>query len=121
MQQRNRRMNDKELEKYQALLCNKRKRIGEQVAVLIQELADYSQPQSADSAFSLHMGDAASLTVGQEHIRIMLQQYYNVLQNIEAALNRIKDKTYGFCRITGKRIEKERLNAIPETDIANNI
>ena len=38
---------------------------------------------------------------------------YKFIQNLEAALVRIENKTYGICRVTGKLIPKERLRLVP--------
>jgi RNA polymerase-binding transcription factor DksA len=37
------------------------------------------------------------------------------IQNLEAAMVRIENKTYGVCKTTGKLIPKERLRAVPHT------
>ena len=39
------------------------------------------------------------------------------IQNLEFALMRIENKTYGICRATGKLIPKERLRCVPTTTI----
>jgi DnaK suppressor protein len=40
------------------------------------------------------------------------------IQNLEAALARIQNKTYGVCRETGKLIQKERLMAVPHATLS---
>ena len=40
------------------------------------------------------------------------------IQNLEAALVRIENKTYGVCRITGKLIPKERLRSVPHATLS---
>ena len=40
------------------------------------------------------------------------------IQGLEAALIRIKNKTYGIDRITGKLIPKERLRAVPHATLS---
>jgi len=40
------------------------------------------------------------------------------ISHLEAALNRIKNKTYGVCRVTGKLIPKERLRAVPHATLS---
>ena len=39
------------------------------------------------------------------------------LENLEAALARIENKTYGVCRVTGKLIPKERLRLVPHATL----
>jgi DnaK suppressor protein len=40
------------------------------------------------------------------------------LKQIEAAIERVDNGTYGICRVTGKVISKERLEAVPTTTIS---
>ena len=40
------------------------------------------------------------------------------IQNLQAALVRIENKTYGICRVTGKLIPKERLRAVPHATLS---
>ena len=40
------------------------------------------------------------------------------IQGLQAALNRINNKTYGICRETGKLIPKERLRAVPHATMS---
>jgi RNA polymerase-binding transcription factor DksA len=37
------------------------------------------------------------------------------MKNLEAAMVRIQNKTYGICKTSGKLIPKERLRAVPHT------
>ena len=40
------------------------------------------------------------------------------IQNLEAALIRIENKTYGICRVTGKLIPTERLRSVPHATLS---
>ena len=40
------------------------------------------------------------------------------IKNLEAALVRIENKTYGICRVTGKLIAKERLLVVPHATLS---
>jgi DnaK suppressor protein len=40
------------------------------------------------------------------------------IQNLEMALIRIENKTYGICRETGKLITKERLRSVPHATLS---
>ena len=43
---------------------------------------------------------------------------FKIIQNLEAALVRIENKTYGICRETGKLIPKERLRVVPHATLS---
>ena len=47
----------------------------------------------------------------------LAQRQYKFIQNLEAALVRIENKTYGVCRVTGKLIPKERLRLVPHATL----
>lgn len=48
----------------------------------------------------------------------MAQRLLKFIQNLQAALVRIENKTYGVCRDTGKLIPKERLRAVPHATLS---
>ena len=49
----------------------------------------------------------------KEEASQLAQRQYKFIKNLEAALVRIENKTYGICRVTGKLIPKERLRLVP--------
>ena len=63
--------------------------------------------------FSLHMADAGTDEFDRDFALSMISSDQNALYEIEQALNRIREGTFGICEITGKAIEPERLEAIP--------
>lgn len=60
-----------------------------------------------------HMGDLASVTVNREIDYSLGENSEQVLADIDAALKRIDDGTYGICTQCGKQIGEERLEAMP--------
>ena len=60
-----------------------------------------------DGAFQLSKEEASNLA----------QRQYKFIQNLEAALVRIENKSYGICRVTGKLIPKERLRLVPHATL----
>ena len=72
----------------------------------------------SDSAYSLHMADAATDAMERERIYITIDREQKLIGYLNRALQRIENKTYGICRATGKAIAKERLEAIPHTEIS---
>ncbi len=57
-------------------------------------------------------------TLNKEESGRMAQRQMKFIQNLEAALIRIENKTYGICRETGKLIPKERLRAVPHATLS---
>jgi DnaK suppressor protein len=56
-----------------------------------------------------------SATFEKEQINQLAARQKKFIEQLEAALMRIENKTYGICRSTGKLIPKERLRAVPHT------
>jgi PRTRC genetic system protein E len=48
----------------------------------------------------------------------MLTRQETFLEHLTAALERIKNRTYGICRVTGKLIDKQRLLAVPHATLS---
>ena len=48
----------------------------------------------------------------------MAARQQKFIMNLENALLRIKNKTYGVCRVTGKLIAKERLRLVPHATMS---
>jgi DnaK suppressor protein len=76
---------------------------------LAQEAVD-QQPN-----FSTHMADAGTDTFDRDFALGMLSSEQDALYEIDEAIDRIRDRTYGKCELTGKPIESARLEAIPWT------
>src|SRR5262249_36055725 len=65
--------------------------------------------------FSTHMADAGTDTYDRDLALGMLSSEQDSLYEIDEALERIREGTYGICELTGKKIETARLDAIPWT------
>jgi DnaK suppressor protein len=60
-----------------------------------------------------HLGDTATATFDRELDQGLEEGAQQTLDEIDAALKRIDDGTYGLCEICGKPIGEERLRALP--------
>ena len=61
--------------------------------------------------------DDGAYQLSKEEASQMAQRQYKFIQNLEGALARIENKTYGICRVTGKLIPKERLRLVPHATL----
>ena len=68
--------------------------------------------EDTSPSFKTVEDDGAS-QLSKEEASQLAQRQYKFIQNLEAALVRIENKTYGICRETGKLIPKGRLLAVP--------
>jgi RNA polymerase-binding protein DksA len=60
-----------------------------------------------------HLGDVATATFDREMASSLEENSNHVLAEIESALARIEDGTYGICTRCGKPVGEERLEALP--------
>jgi len=73
-----------------------------------------SQGDSADSsAFGQHTADAGSDAYDRDFALNILSKEHDALEEIEAAIERIEEGTYGVCEMSKNKIPKPRLEAIP--------
>ena len=61
--------------------------------------------------------DDGANQLSKEEASQLAQRQYKFIQNLEAALVRIENKTYGICRVTGQLIPKERLRLVPHATL----
>jgi RNA polymerase-binding transcription factor DksA len=75
-----------------------------------------SKDDSGDlSSYGQHMADAGTETFDRDFALSLVSSEKEALHEIEKAIERIFDGSYGICKVTGKPIAKERLQAVPFT------
>ena len=67
------------------------------------------------SSLDQHQGDIGTETFEREKDFSILEQLEAEIGDLDAALRKIDEGTYGICEVCGKEIEPERLEAIPGT------
>jgi DnaK suppressor protein len=65
------------------------------------------------SAFGMHQADAGSDSYDRDFALNLLSQEQDALYEIEEALKRVENGTYGVCEMSGERIPAARLEALP--------
>ena len=102
-------------EHFRSLLEEERARVQH----AIQHLSDDHDGSIEDETDELatasdnHMGDMASATLDREIDYTLGENSEQVLTEIDAALKRIEEGTYGICANCGREIPAERLEAYP--------
>jgi RNA polymerase-binding transcription factor DksA len=67
------------------------------------------------SAYGQNMADGGINTFDRDFVLSLVSSEQEALSEIDSAIKRIRDGTYGICEVTGKPIAKERLLAVPFT------
>jgi DnaK suppressor protein len=111
--------NDKDLEHFRELILAKRDEAVEEIKHLRTQLENNDRDHlDADSAYSYHLADSATDAMERESTYLMIDRQQKLIGYLDRALERIANKTYGICRVTGYPIDRERLEAIPHTEIS---
>jgi len=108
---------DAELEEFRQLILKKREEAVEDIDSIRAQVED-SREHESDSAYSFHMADAGTDAMEREKQYLMIARQQKFVGYLDRALERIENKTYGICKVTGKPIRKERLRAVPHTEIS---
>jgi RNA polymerase-binding transcription factor DksA len=105
------RLPKKELDRYREILIRKRNELIGDVA----HMEDEALRQNSGSLSNLpqHMAEQGSDTCDQSLSLDLAQVDRNLIKEIDEALKRIDDGSYGICLRTGKRISPERLAEVP--------
>jgi RNA polymerase-binding protein DksA len=108
-------LNKKELEHFKNKLLAEKQRVLEEMGELqSSNLKQSISDQSGEvSRYSYHLGDTASLSYGREFSMGLAERQQKYLEQVDDALGRIEDGTYGICKVTGELIPLERLEEVP--------
>jgi RNA polymerase-binding transcription factor DksA len=108
-------LSESELETYRQKLTAMRSRLRGDVSTMTDAALSKSRLDASGdlSAMPIHMADVGSDNFEQEQTLSFMQNERGILADIEEALLRVKDKTYGVCEGCGNPIPKIRLNFIP--------
>ncbi len=105
-------LSERELKRYKELLLEKQKEVLTDLEAIEQNMF---QDGGEISTMPVHLADIGTDNFEQEFSLGLMQEAKRTLQEIQQALKRIENGTFGICEGLGIPIEKERLEAIPWT------
>jgi len=108
-------MDHKEITGFREKLIEMRKFILERMgSTRSSEREESAKEKNGDhSSYSFHMADQGSDALFQEEIFLGIERESSLLYEIEEALNRIDNGTYGLCTSCGQPVGGSRLEALP--------
>ncbi|HPD53293.1 MAG TPA: TraR/DksA C4-type zinc finger protein [Bacteroidia bacterium] len=109
------RYSDKELEEFRQIIVKKLEEARHELNVLQAQLTAANEHGTDDTASTFKMLEDGSESLAKEEAGQLAGRQKKFIEQLENALIRIENKTYGICRVTGKLIPKERLRAVPHT------
>lgn len=109
-------LNEAELAYYEGLILGKRREAQEELDYLMKTLEDIRSADDDDtSSIDHHMSDMGSIEESLDLTNRLIERNIKFINELNRALDRIKNGTYGICRATGVPIEKGRLEFAPHT------
>ncbi len=104
------RYSDEELEEFRQMIDAKIAEAQKQLEQLREQLTELNESDETSKAGTFE--DGAS-NWQRERINELASRQQRFIRDLEYALVRIKNKTYGVCSVTGKLIDKKRLMLVP--------
>ncbi|MFN3445686.1 MAG: TraR/DksA family transcriptional regulator, partial [Bacteroidia bacterium] len=100
-------------------IINKKLEIArKELADLMDQMQNPGMNAGDDTDSSYKTAEDGSSSQEKEYIAQLAARQKKFIENLENAMVRIENKTYGICKVTGKLIPKERLRAVPHTTLS---
>lgn len=112
------RYNDTDLQEFRDLINGKLKEARIDLDLLKGSLSHNDDHGTDDTGRSFNMMEDGSDTLSREEMAQLASRQEKFVINLQNALIRIENKTYGICRVTGKLIQKERLKLVPHATLS---
>ena len=109
---------DAELDEFRAIIEKKLSEAKDDLLVLKGSLSHKDDHGTNDTSRSFNMMEDGAETLLREENAQLAARTEKFITNLEHALIRIKNKTYGVCRKTGKLINKDRLRLVPHATLS---
>lgn len=111
------RYSDEELQEFKAIILEMLENAKKEYKTLRDVVTHDSSNDIEDTSPTFKVLEEGASALSKEEAGALAQRQYKFIQNLEAALVRIENKTYGICRVTGKLIPKERLRLVPHATL----
>ena len=107
-----------ELDEFRKIILTKIESAQEDLNVLRSATANDSDNGTEDTSPTFKQFEEGSSTLSKEENINLAERQAKFIRNLNNALIRIENKTYGICRVTGKLIAKERLKLVPHATLS---
>jgi len=110
--------NDVDLAEFRELISKKLEAAKKELTYL-QGLITRKDEMGGDNDDARYMTmEDGTMSMEKEQLSQMASRQITYIDHLEKAINRIDNKTYGICRVTGKLIDKARLRAVPHATLS---
>lgn len=109
---------DKELIEFKELILEKLKKAQNDLKLLTEAYTNHNDHGTNDTSPTFKVLEEGHSVMSKEENSRLAARQQKFINNLENALIRIENKTYGICRVTGKLISKERLRSVPHATLS---
>ncbi|MBO6189524.1 MAG: TraR/DksA C4-type zinc finger protein [Alloprevotella sp.] len=111
------RYSDEELQEFKQFVVEKLEKAKVEYDEIMDILMNRGGNDVVDTSPTYKILEEGSAVQSKEELTSMAARQLKFIQGLKGALERIENKSYGVCRITGKLIPKERLRAVPHATL----
>ena len=112
------RYSDAELQEFKKLIQDKIAKAENDLGLIKENFINNQNNGTDDTSPTFKAFEEGAETLSKEQNAILASRQEKFLRDLKHALIRIENKTYGVCRVTGKLIPKERLQAVPHATLS---
>ena len=107
-----------ELKEFNQIILDKIESAQEDLDILRAATSNDSDNGTEDTSPTFKAFEEGSTTLSKEENIKLAERQAKFILHLNNALLRIRNKTYGICRITGKLIAMERLRLVPHATLS---
>jgi RNA polymerase-binding transcription factor DksA len=114
------RYSDEDLAMFESVVNQSKAEAMDEMRMLKERLDDLTSFDMAEESmiYSMHMAEQGSEAQEKEKTYSQIQRIHEYIKKLDEALDRIRNKSYGICRVCNCLIAKERLLAVPVTTLS---
>lgn len=107
------RYSDSDLAEFKQVILKKLEQAKADYELLRENITHSGDNDTQDTSPTFKVLEEGATTLSKEETGRLAAHQVKFIRNLEMALVRIENKTYGVCKTTGKLIPKERLMRVP--------
>lgn len=114
-------LSKEQLKQFRQLLITERAKLTDEIKSIARETSTSPREASGDlSGYTVHMADMAADTYDRELSMNIVSTEQEILYQIDDALKRLDDGSYGLCQQCNQPISMSRLKAVPYASLCIN-
>jgi DnaK suppressor protein len=112
------RYSDEELKEFREIIEKKLAEAREGLKLLTEAYTTQNANDTTDTSPSFKILEEGSQVLSKEENSQLAARQQKFIRDLENAIIRIENKSYGICRVTGKLISKDRLRSVPHATLS---